>query len=169
MSTKAAAPSPPVILLVDDDSFVVRLYSARLEQAGFHTVAALDGMAAIEMLPRLSVDLIVLDLMLPKVHGLKVLEAIRADRRHRNTPVLILSNAYLPDMARKAMTAGANDGLLKSDCSPSHLVSLAHKLIKRDSTQSAAVSESTKHRPRAWCCRIRNPSICRPISAWPKN
>src|SRR5271156_785408 len=117
------------ILIVDDDPFMQNLYRKALEREGFAILTALDGLAAVEMLPTLSVDLIVLDLMLPKIHGLQVLESIRADNLRKNLPVLILSNAYLPDVAQKAMNAKATAGILKSECSPKRLVKIIRDIF----------------------------------------
>ncbi len=124
------------ILIVDDDPFMQSLYRKALEREGFSILTALDGLAAVEMLPTLSVDLIVLDLMLPKVHGLKVLETIRTDRVHKNLPVLILSNAYLPDVAQKAMNAKATTGILKSECSPKKLVKIIRDIFNLPAAES---------------------------------
>src|SRR5258706_10418246 len=88
------------IFLVDDDSSTVNLYSRGLEQAGFRTELAFDIEKALEALPNLSADLIIVDLMLPKRGGMQLLEAIRSDIRHKDTPVLVLSNTYLPEMAQ---------------------------------------------------------------------
>ncbi|HMD54547.1 MAG TPA: response regulator, partial [Phycisphaerae bacterium] len=125
------------ILIVDDDPFMQSLYRKALEREGFVILTALDGLAAVEMLPNLSVDLIVLDLMLPKIHGLKVLETIRADRIHKNLPVLILSNAYLPDVAQKAMQAKATKGILKSECSPKQLVKIIRDIFRLSAPEIA--------------------------------
>ena len=88
------------ILLVDDDPFLQCLYRKTLEHEGFVLLTADDGIAAIQTLPQHSPDLVVLDLMLPKMDGLKVLESIRTDSRYHDLPVLILSNAYLPQVAQ---------------------------------------------------------------------
>jgi DNA-binding response OmpR family regulator/DNA repair exonuclease SbcCD ATPase subunit len=130
------------ILIVDDDPFMQNLYRKALEREGFAILTALDGLAAVEMLPTLSVDLIVLDLMLPKIHGLKVLETIRADNLRKNLPVLILSNAYLPDVAQKAMNAKATAGILKSECSPKRLVKIIREIFNTpaDSKSPAATN-----------------------------
>jgi DNA-binding response OmpR family regulator/chromosome segregation ATPase len=130
------------ILIVDDDPFMQNLYRKALEREGFAILTALDGLAAVEMLPTLSVDLIVLDLMLPKIHGLKVLETIREDNLRKNLPVLILSNAYLPDVAQKAMNAKATAGILKSECSPKRLVKIIRDIFNTpaDSKSPAATN-----------------------------
>src|SRR5882724_10479522 len=116
------------VFLVDDDSSTVDLYSKRLELAGFKTASALDAKQAAEALSNLSPDLIILDLMLPKRSGLELLEAIRADSRHRATPVLLLSNGYLPDITQKALKAGGNKALSRWECTSSELVSASREL-----------------------------------------
>jgi len=113
-SSKSVAESRRV-LLVDDDPFMQNLLCKQLNRAGYKTESMRDGQAAIDALPKLEADLIILDLMLPKVHGLRVLEAIRADQRHQSTPVVILSNAFLPEVIRKGIELGANLSLHKSD------------------------------------------------------
>src|SRR5262245_35868352 len=129
MTTTNTAPSSKTIFLVEDDSSTVDLYTNRLEQAGFRTAFVSDARQAFEALPNLSADLIILDLMLPKLGGFQLLEAIRADNRHKNTPVLVLSNAYLPEMAQRALRAGGNKALHKSQCSPSRLISVSRELV----------------------------------------
>jgi CheY-like chemotaxis protein len=138
MENNKAETASMTIALVDDDSFTLNLYRNQLERAGFKTVSLPDGLAVIDMLPRLSADLIVLDLMLPKVSGIDVLEAIRADSHHKNTPVVILSNAYLPQNAGKAMNAGANGGLLKSECTPTKLLAMIQALLGPDQANAAS-------------------------------
>src|SRR5712691_4759525 len=104
-----------IIFLVDDDSSMLSLYSSGLEQAGFRTASALDTEKAVEALPNLRADLIILDLMLPKRGGFQLLEAIRSDVRHKNTPVLVLSNTYLPEMTQRALRAGGNKAMPRSE------------------------------------------------------
>src|SRR5262249_47565678 len=103
--------------------------STRLEQAGFRTASAYDAEQAFQALPNLSADLIILDLLLPKRGGVELLQAIRSEGRHKSTPVLLLSNAYLPEMAQKALKAGGNKALSRSECTSSELISISRELI----------------------------------------
>src|SRR5512137_932341 len=129
MMTANTSTDSKTVFLVDDDSSTVNLYCSRLEQAGFRTASAFDAEKAFEALPNLSADLIILDLMLPKLGGFQLLEAIRSDSRHKDTPVLVLSNAYLPEMAQKALRAGGNKALPKSECTSSELISVSRELV----------------------------------------
>ena len=129
MPTANTSTDSKTVFLVDDDSSTANLYSNGLEQAGFRTASAFVAEEAFEALPNLSADLIILDLMLPRFGGFQLLEAIRSDSRHKDTPVLVLSNAYLPEMAQKALRAGGNKALLKSECTLSELICVSRELV----------------------------------------
>src|SRR5689334_9886619 len=121
------------VFLVDGHS---NLYSRRLELAGFKTETALDAESAVEALPTLSADLIILDLMLPRLGGIELLQLIRTNSRLKDTPVLVLSNAYLPEMAKKALRAGGSRALPKSECTSTELISISRELAGMASVQS---------------------------------
>src|SRR3974390_2062684 len=129
MATENTSTDSKNVFLVGDDSSTVNVYGSRLEQAGFRIASVSDAMGAFQALPNLSADLIILDLMLPKLGGFELLQAIRSDSRHKDTPVLVLSNAYLPEMAQKALKAGGNKALPKSECSSSELLSISRELV----------------------------------------
>ena len=117
------------VFVVDDDSSTANLYSKRLEEAGFKTASACDAAKACEALPNLSADLIIMDLMLPKRGGFDLLKAIRSDSRHKDTPVLVLSNTYLPEMSQRALRAGGSKALPRSECTSSELISISRALV----------------------------------------
>ena len=119
-----ASTSNRTVFLVEEDSSTVSLYSKRFEVEGFKTTSVFDAAEASEALPNLSADLIIVDLMLSKRGGLELLKAIRLDSRHKETPVLILSNAYLPEMTQRALRAGGNKALERSECTLSALISV---------------------------------------------
>src|SRR6185369_580899 len=129
MSTTNTSGDGKTVFLVDDDSSTANLYSNRLQQAGFKTTSATGAEEAFEVLPNLSADLIILDLMQPRLGGFQMLERIRANSRHKNTPILVLSNPYLPEMAQRALRAGGNKALLKSECTSSELIYVSRELI----------------------------------------
>jgi DNA-binding response OmpR family regulator len=79
------------ILLVDDEQAVIKMVGKRLETAGFDVVSALDGEAALERARAECPDLIVLDLMLPKLSGLKVCATLKREEPFRRIPVIIFT------------------------------------------------------------------------------
>src|SRR5581483_2403121 len=118
------------ILFVEDNPLVLAAYRSRLQREGFNVEAVEDGEAALTLLPQLKPALVILDLMLPKVNGMEVLKFIREHEELTGTPVLILSNAYLDERASKALTAGANKRLLKTQCTPSKLIEAIRELLE---------------------------------------
>ena len=117
------------ILFVEDDPVVLTLYRNRLQREGFEVLFAEDGEVALDVLSRVRPDLVVLDLMLPKVNGAEVLRHMRSEDRLKTTPVMILSNAYMTELAQKAMQSGANKGLLKTECTPAKLVEAVRDML----------------------------------------
>ncbi|MGN6554323.1 MAG: response regulator transcription factor, partial [Verrucomicrobiota bacterium] len=67
------------ILLVEDDALIARIYRQKLTEAGFEVIVAPDGLEAMKQLPGLHADLVVLDILMPKLSGLDVLRFIRQD------------------------------------------------------------------------------------------
>ncbi len=84
---------------------------------------------ALQTLLRERPDLVVLDLMLPKVSGEEVLQHVRSEDGLKDIPVLILSNAYVNELAEKAMKLGATQGMLKTDCTPARLVETIRDML----------------------------------------
>ena len=92
------------ILVIDDDPAITELVSINLEMAGYDTVQAEDGIKGQALALQVQPNLIMLDLMLPKVDGLTVCQRLRRDERTSNIPVLMLTalgqddeNVYLGD------------------------------------------------------------------------
>lgn len=117
------------ILFVEDDPVVIAVYRNRLEREGFNIEVAEDGLVAMRSLATTKPDLVILDLMLPKVNGVEILKYIRGNTRLGAVPVVVLSNAYLPDMVKQAMLAGANKPLFKSQCTPATLLKVIRSFL----------------------------------------
>jgi two-component system cell cycle response regulator len=99
----------PRILIVDDDETLNRALVAVLNAEGFHTSTLLTGIGLIERLDREPVDLLVLDLGLPGIDGMSVLEQVKKHPVHRDLPVLVLSASSPGDVAAQALGLGAGD------------------------------------------------------------
>jgi len=86
---------------------VVHVYRAKFVREGFGVEVAEDGLKAVRMLAAVKPDVVVLDLMLPKLSGVDVLKFIRSSPALKDTPVIILSNAHMSSLAQQAATIGA--------------------------------------------------------------
>jgi epidermal growth factor receptor substrate 15 len=142
-----AAQDGNLILFIEDDPIVLKAYGDRLQREGFQVATATDGLAALDMLLTIRPQAIVLDLMLPKLHGLEVLKFIRSDGNLRNTPVVVLSNVYMGALSEKAMEAGANLGMPKTQCSPHKLIKVIRKLIEGEAAAADQDAHPAKPEP----------------------
>jgi len=80
------------ILLVDDDALLVRMYQKKLENDGYEVATAADGDVALTIVGEFKPDLILLDIMMPKVNGLQVLTKLKENKETSNIPVILLTN-----------------------------------------------------------------------------
>jgi len=111
------------ILLVEDDKFVSDLYVKVLGEAGYEMVSATDGEMALAKGEADDYDLVLLDIMLPKLTGLEVLKTYREEgKRTKNTPVYLLTNLGEENVAKEAFKLGADGYLLKAKYLPQQLV-----------------------------------------------
>ncbi len=101
------------ILVVDDEKPLAHALELKLQHSGFAATAVFDGQEALDALKKDKYDLVLLDLMLPKIDGFGVLAALK--ERHDKTPVIVTSNLSQEDDAKKVKDLGAIDYLVKSD------------------------------------------------------
>ncbi|MFH1148966.1 MAG: response regulator [Actinomycetota bacterium] len=80
-----------IALVVDDDESIVRMLRVRLEAEGYEAVLALDGIAAIELAAERHPDVILLDITMPSVTGVDVLDRLEASEATRDIPVLVIT------------------------------------------------------------------------------
>ncbi len=101
------------ILVVDDEVGALTLIGIMLDRGGFEVVKAQSAAQALSLLERESVDLIILDIMMPLMDGIELCAAIRQMPRFAQTPILILSSRSDSDSVIRAMDAGATSYLPK--------------------------------------------------------
>ena len=116
------------ILLVEDDTLFVKMYQKKFTHEGLDLEAAYDGEEALEKVKSAKPDLIILDLMLPKMAGSEVLEKVRQNPETANTPVIVLTNlSSSEDEVNRCIELGAKETLLKTDVTPDKVVELVRK------------------------------------------
>lgn len=113
------------ILLVEDDPAVAGMYKLKLEMEGYRVTVAGDGEEGLRVAREMRPQLIFLDIRLPKMDGMSVLEAMRGDDKTRHIPVLILSNYGEPPLIERGLKLGAREYLLKSETTPSGVAARA--------------------------------------------
>ncbi len=104
---ESPAPRPPTVLCIDDDQLILGICRDALEQRGYRTLVATDGMAGIELAMQTRPDLILLDVMMPGMDGFEVCALLRASPDLRDVPIILLTAMNVPDLDRKGIEAGA--------------------------------------------------------------
>ncbi len=117
------------VIIADDDPFLIKIYSTRLRQEGHEVITCIDGQTALEEIKKHAPDLAVLDIMMPRLHGLDVLTEMRKDKKLKKTPVIFFSNLTNPDDLKEAQTLGASEFLEKAKLTPSQVITAIHKYI----------------------------------------
>ena len=106
------------VLVIEDESVFRMVYKDALTNYGYKALTAEDGESGWQMVKTEKPDLILLDLNLPKLHGLEVLKNIRCDDEVKAIPVIILTVLGQREDIRKGLDLGANDYLVKGFYSP---------------------------------------------------
>ena len=105
--------SVPKILVVDDDREILKLIAMLLRRIGADAWTFADGQSAMQRLSEALPDLIILDLMLPDIDGLQILQHVRDQERFSHVPVLILSAKADPETIRAGLDLGADGYITK--------------------------------------------------------
>jgi len=119
------------ILLVEDDRFLRKAAETTLERNGFEVSTAVDGEDALRSIRKEAPDLILLDLIMPKVQGFEVLRAVKADPVTAGIPVIILSNLGQDRDVERALEHGAAAYLIKANLSLDELVKQVRRTLER--------------------------------------
>jgi DNA-binding response OmpR family regulator len=110
------------ILLAEDDRFLRRAAESALKRAGFTVLPAADGEEALRLARAEKPDLVLLDLIMPKLQGFEVLKALKADPTTAMIPVVVLSNLGQDGDVQRALESGAVAYLVKANLSLEELV-----------------------------------------------
>lgn len=110
------------ILLAEDDRFLRRAAEARLRQHGFEVLIAHDGEEALQVARAERPDLVLLDVVMPRLQGFEVLKALKRDAVTARIPVIVLSNLGQNSDVEQAIALGAEAYLVKAHLSLQDLV-----------------------------------------------
>ena len=110
------------ILIIEDDPIVGHIYRTRLEKEGFEIEVCADGQAGFYRTHEYQPDAVLLDLMLPKMNGIDILKKLRAEPKFQRLPVVVFTNAYVPNMIQEAFSAGASQVFNKATLTPRQIL-----------------------------------------------
>ncbi|MEO8065794.1 MAG: response regulator [Candidatus Doudnabacteria bacterium] len=119
------------ILVVEDEEILLTALSEELSQEGFEVVGAKDGVEGVEKAASEKPDLILLDLVMPKLDGIGALKQMKANPAIQDIPVVILTNLSDYDKVSDALSLGAMDYLVKANYNLEELVNKIKTVLER--------------------------------------
>jgi len=117
------------ILFIEDESALQRTFEEALKDEGFEMISALDGETGLKMAKEKNPDLILLDLILPKIEGMEVLKKLKEDEKTKDIPVIVLTHLEELEKVEKAMELGAKAYLVKGEYSLNEVVERIKKVL----------------------------------------
>lgn len=120
-----------VLVVEDDDVFLIKVYQAKLTKAGFEVKIAADGEEVGKIMQTFIPDVILLDLIMPKMDGFAVLSQLKSRDQYKHIPVIITSNLSQLEDKQKALDMGAVEYLVKSDISIQAVVDKLKSYLKK--------------------------------------
>jgi len=119
------------ILLVEDDRFILEMYAEKLNDVGFQVEKAEDGVVAVELAKKKNPDLILLDIIIPKMDGFEVLKALKKEQKLKNVPVILLTNLGQRQSIEKGLKLGATDYIIKAHFTPAEVIEKIEQILKK--------------------------------------
>ena len=119
------------ILIVEDEEALSQVLKERFDNEGFDVMVARDGETALKLALSKQPDIVLLDIIMPKLGGLSMLKRLREDEAGKNVRVVVLTNVNDTKEVHEALTLGARDFLVKSDWSISDLVENIRNQLKQ--------------------------------------
>lgn len=126
------------ILIVDDDMYLRELYHEVLQDAGYTVDIAIDGAEGLEKIKQGGYNLILLDVVMPKMDGLGVLTTLsQLPQKPENGPIVLLTNLAHDPIIQEALNKGAKTYLIKTDMTPDQVIEQVKKNIATTPTTQA--------------------------------
>lgn len=117
------------ILLVEDDKMLADMYVTKFSKEGIKIMRADDGAAGLELAKKEKPDLILLDIIMPKLDGFAVLKELKKDPGMGNTHILLLTNLGQSEDVEKGKQLGADDYFIKANHTPAEIVEKVKYLL----------------------------------------
>jgi len=118
-----------IILIIEDDGFLASIYAQKLELEGFQVAFATNGEDGLKLAQKDHPDLVLLDLLMPKMDGFEVLEKLKADPATQGIKVLVLSNLGQKEDVERCLKLGAAGYIIKAHSLPEETVKRIKEIL----------------------------------------
>ncbi|PIS38812.1 MAG: response regulator [Candidatus Nealsonbacteria bacterium CG08_land_8_20_14_0_20_43_11] len=120
---------PKKILIIEDETIMLNLLRRKLLGDGYEVYSAGDGEEGLEKMKEVKPDLVLLDIVMPKLSGIEVLERLQTEKEIKDIPIIVISNSGQPVEIDKAKKLGAKDWLVKTEFDPREVREKVEKQI----------------------------------------
>ncbi len=117
------------ILLIEDEEIMIDLLKRKLITEGYEVSVARDGEEGLKTMKETKPDLILLDIIMPKMGGFEVMDKMQKDKELKKIPVIVISNSGQPVELDKAQKLGAKDWLIKTEFDPQEVIEKIKKQL----------------------------------------
>ena len=117
------------VLIVEDEELIGNLLEKKLRQEGYYASVAIDGEAALKQIREEKPDIVLLDIVLPRLNGFEVLSELKEDEVLQKIPIIIISNSGQPAEIEKAKELGVRDWLVKTEFDPQEVLEKVQRQI----------------------------------------
>lgn len=117
------------ILIIEDDPFLSEMYAAKLSQENFQAELAVDGKEGLKKIQSCKPDLILLDIVLPKMDGFEILKKLKQDPKLKKIPVVLLTNLGQKNEVEKGLALGADEYIIKAHFTPTAVVAKVKEIL----------------------------------------
>lgn len=132
------------ILIVEDETFIRELYARILRNQGYEVEEAADGEAGFEAISNGKYDLVLLDIMLPKMDGIAILQRLQTEQHGKiTTPIVVLSNLDEELTIAKSVALGIRGYIVKSQCSNEQLKREVENYLKMEENKASSTNTVT--------------------------
>lgn len=117
------------LLIVEDDPFLSKMYSKKFQIAGYEVDVAQNGLEALIKVKEFKPDLVLMDILMPKMNGMEALDKLKSNEETKDIPVIMLTNLSTTDDAETAIKKGAAKYIIKSEVTPAQVVKAAAEIL----------------------------------------
>ena len=119
------------VLIIEDDSYISDMYRIKLESENFEVLIAKDGIIGIKTMEKQKPDIVLLDIVMPKVDGFSVLKIIKKNQELKEIPVVLLTNLSQKENVERGFELGADSYIIKAHFTPSEVVEKIKNILKK--------------------------------------
>ncbi len=118
------------VAIVEDEPFLASMYTTKFELEGFEVLRAGDGGEGLKLIKEAKPDIVLLDVVMPKMDGFEVLTTLRGEAETAKLPVILLTNLGQSSDIEKGLALGANDYIIKANYTPAQVVAKVKEHLK---------------------------------------